>query len=1122
MINGLNKNPLDDLKKLMDERAEERKRVFASLKDKKTDNVKAAAADADSEKKPQKKKPKKSKAKRQKAAAKGAVPAGDNNLPVFDQSEIDEAGESELANRVKEYSDIEDAEYQSVSSAEAVDNAGGKSEKNKKPLHEIPISQDDQMSAVTPENEDKDIAELKERVQAAKREMDEAESRFLEKEAEIKKQKSFFKRVLFKDNIDLGEAERRYEELKEHLDKIKENHGKLLQELEEKADITESEVEALPEETKKKIGLGLTNIGFFVEENKNKLFAKVTGSLVGLKEGENIAEKGMTARIMHSLSRDFQEKAGKARYKIDNDAGLIKSATSVGFLSGNLIKYGRLITDLTNHSLSSPLRYVMMGAMAVGEGANAFKEARLSGAEAIEKTRIADAGAAYEEAWKLYEQAQKGDKNAVPSRDEIEKYYQKNVPKDVLERLKNAKSPYATGIVEFVVGKDVYGLTAKINKKLDKIEKNRRLSGKEKEMARDKVIKKYSEYLKMFDRLVSQAGEVDAVAMLGQYVKTGAKAAVYAVGFETIALMTQKLIEEAPAIARMAESLVKSVGELMNDSDEGSMLKESAPKIVAFATVAGGPEKEMPNVGGEVLTQSEGSGEASDILEGGGSSGPDQAVDLAHEEVIGSVPTGVPFVNIPEGIREMPESGEDMHSDVPTGVPFADVEEGIREISGAGEDMKNIPPTGVPFADVDEGIREMSGIGEDMKNVPPTGVPFVDIEQGIKDVSGSEGAGGLLEIHNNESQHFEYQGGRSVWAETKNQLAARFGSSFDELGQEDAKLAEALKTVNIDRMENVIVNDPEKYGLPKDIDFEKMSVEQLKGIHWDRAFADAFSASELTEKLNPEQVENIIRNNESLREMARESMNVSGAGNATEVLSGNAHEAEYPSSVGAPAAESISDSVPVGETPQPVQSAVSPEAAESSSAVAPATEPIPDSIPVSETVQPVQSPVSPEAVEDVSGDGEYGRFVEESRSSIMDIQGVNKEVNGIYERHGELRGVTMAGLKKELILMDRTADPEKYQAIRDLISLKKIFGGQYIKIYNSFFGLSSEEIVAVEGIPAERYVSENGGSKAIKIVGSLKKIVGPEQARSLDPKLGESTREWAQRIVNVMSKDIAK
>jgi len=114
-------------------------------------------------------------------------------------------------------------------------------------------------------------------------------------------------------------------------------------------------------------------------------------------------------------------------------------------------------------------------------------------------------------------------------------------------------------------------------------------------------------------------------------------------------------------------------------------------------------------------------------------------------------------------------------------------------------------------------------------------------------------------------KHLEYQGGKSVWQECEKQLEKRFEKMFSALDQGDAKTAEALKTYDIDRFKDIIVNNPEKYGLPKDVDFTKLSAEELKNIDWDRAFKESFPDNNPVSGLTEKQVDDIFANNEKLR-----------------------------------------------------------------------------------------------------------------------------------------------------------------------------------------------------------------------------------------------------------------
>lgn len=81
-----------------------------------------------------------------------------------------------------------------------------------------------------------DMKKLEEDVNATEKDMLLAEQLLQKKEKEIKKQKSFFKRVLFKDYYDLGYAERECEDLKKDFEEKKKKHEQLAVEHQNRSD----------------------------------------------------------------------------------------------------------------------------------------------------------------------------------------------------------------------------------------------------------------------------------------------------------------------------------------------------------------------------------------------------------------------------------------------------------------------------------------------------------------------------------------------------------------------------------------------------------------------------------------------------------------------------------------------------------------------------------------------------------------------------------------------------------------------------------------------------------------------------------------------------------------------
>ena len=140
--------------------------------------------------------------------------------------------------------------------------------------------------------------------------------------------------------------------------------------------------------------------------------------------------KGTIGRFFSSLAETYKKDENNAQKAIEQRE---KSKTSlhqlqnVGYLTGNILKYGRTVADIVGWTVGSPLRYVMLGAQFFSRGAEAAKEARLKNQEVIEKTRVKDIDEAAEEAWKIYEQAKLEQDKGEISKGALEKAYAKNL-----------------------------------------------------------------------------------------------------------------------------------------------------------------------------------------------------------------------------------------------------------------------------------------------------------------------------------------------------------------------------------------------------------------------------------------------------------------------------------------------------------------------------------------------------------------------------------------------------------------------------------------------------------------------------------------------------------------------
>ncbi len=118
------------------------------------------------------------------------------------------------------------------------------------------------------------------------------------------------------------------------------------------------------------------------------------------------------------------------------------------------------------------------------------------------------------------------------------------------------------------------------------------------------------------------------------------------------------------------------------------------------------------------------------------------------------------------------------------------------------------------------------------------------------------------------AENMEIKKGDSIWSVAKRYLESN--DEFQKLGGADVKAAEALQTYNIDRVKDIILANPEKYGLAAGIDTQdltNLSVDDLKNIKWGEALNDAIEEKGgLLANLPQDKIDSIVQNNETLKE----------------------------------------------------------------------------------------------------------------------------------------------------------------------------------------------------------------------------------------------------------------
>lgn len=298
------------------------------------------------------------------------------------------------------------------------------------------------------------------------------------------------------------------------------------------------EVENMPEGERWKLGNFLRTLGFNVEKKKNEFFTTTFDNLASSEKIKETAVGKFCEKMKDSFIRDA--KAAKQKIEDAKSGEDRRSLTNVGLLTGNIFKYGRIISDFTTHSVASPLRYVMMVGAIGARTADAAKEARLSNEEVIEKTRITDTDKAYDEAWEIYQNAIKVGEGKVASAEELKKAYLSSLPRDLADRMEREPG-VATSIIQRIIKSDLKGVVYELERKIIKIRENEKLKPEERERKIEMLLRKEERNLLDYDRILTQYGTVDELAMTARYAKAAGNALVWGATLETIAISAQHL-----------------------------------------------------------------------------------------------------------------------------------------------------------------------------------------------------------------------------------------------------------------------------------------------------------------------------------------------------------------------------------------------------------------------------------------------------------------------------------------------------------------------------------------------------------------------------------------------------
>lgn len=374
-----------------------------------------------------------------------------------------------------------------------------------------------------------------------------------------------------------------------------------------------AEIAGMPDADKEKLGLGLSIIGYRVEKMKDNFFVNTLNLSLAVWGDK----RGTTGRFITELKNSFvrdaeeAEKKGLAIQKGENKSKF-RQVGNVGMLTGNVLKYGRIVADVTGASIANPLRYVMMGGMITARAAEAGKEARFKSDKLLEKTQIQDAEVAAEEAWKIYENAggKVGDaieENGVlkyedggvtnVSTEALKNAYLMEMPADIQERLEDSTEAY--NFVGAIMRKQIGVRLNRLQKKIEWIGFNKwdkdaitedgkkgayiqSLSPEQIEIEKQKLLESWKKELMDYDRMITRYGTVDQLAMTAKYAQTAGKAVVLGMQIET----AYKSLTNIPKLWEHLSHMLSSHSEVLPAGVAGHLITEN--KAPTQAGVAGG------------------------------------------------------------------------------------------------------------------------------------------------------------------------------------------------------------------------------------------------------------------------------------------------------------------------------------------------------------------------------------------------------------------------------------------------------------------------------------------------------------------------------------------------------
>jgi len=333
------------------------------------------------------------------------------------------------------------------------------------------------------------------------------------------------------------------------------------------------EVENMPEQEKKKWHENIGNLGYRISGYKNEKMSEIMTGISKLSGKDNIAGK-----YFNNYSKNYKKLSENDKKSRDTiGKGVISSGAGTGKGFGILFKYGRALYDL---GYLNPLRHITAAAMILGKSSEVLKETRLESESAQQKTRIgeedeiglynamtqgrtedevkkaekeldkddyerykqgeSDMDRVMEEAWSVYEKAQKQNNGKAPSKEQLKEAYAGGLPEDIQKRFARGEFSQTKWYKIYInKSKSVKYYADKLSNKLEKIEKNKKLTNEEKTLKRNNLLARNEALVNDLDKMVGDAGAIDTVAYASRVAEKFGKGVATVMIFDSIRMLAE-------------------------------------------------------------------------------------------------------------------------------------------------------------------------------------------------------------------------------------------------------------------------------------------------------------------------------------------------------------------------------------------------------------------------------------------------------------------------------------------------------------------------------------------------------------------------------------------------------